>query len=125
MQSLQSKGGGIMNCCLLAIDGDCTAGGITDATDFIPLKSLPPLLRQYLRNQLEKQIEGELMGFDISPRFTALCKEHHELGNALIDCGVFHHKWHKRTEWRICELYDGIPINQKGPFNRCSAKGPE
>jgi len=112
-----------MDFCLLAISGDCAAGGMSENSDFIPLKEFPKLLRSYLRNQLEKEIEGQLMEYNISQKFTNLCREHHDLGNALIDCGIFQHKWHKRTDWIICELHDGQPLNQKGPFNSCSSKG--
>jgi|TARA_B110000908_G_scaffold171942_1_gene236660 hypothetical protein len=125
MQSLQNKGGLDMGFCLLAIDGDCAAGAMSEKADFIPLETIPEVLRQYLRNQLERQIEGQLMKYNISPKFTDLCREHHALGNALIDCGIFQHKWHKRTDWIICELHKGQPLNQKGPFNRCSIEGAE
>lgn len=115
-----------MNFCLLAIEGDCVAGGITNKSDFIPLQEFNETLKAYLRNQLEKQIECNSMGFEnISLRFSELVQEHHNLGNELIDQGIFAHKWHKRTDWIICELDDGLPLNHQGPFNRCDVKGAE
>ena len=113
-----------MDFCLLAIDGDCAAGAMSDQADFIPLQEFNETLKAYLRNQLEKQIECNTMDIEnISLRFSALVQEHHALGNALIEQGIFAHKWHKRTDWIICELDDGLPLNHKGPFNRCDVKG--
>lgn len=112
-----------MDFCLLAIEGDCAAGAMSHKADFIPLHTIPETLREYLRNQLELQIEGNQMAFTISPRFSELVSDHHRLGNALIDQGIFAHKWHKRTQWILCELDNGKPMNHKGPFNRCDVKG--
>ena len=28
---------------------------------------------------------------------------------AVIAIGVFHHKWHKRTEWKLCAIELGLP----------------
>ena len=91
-----------MNFCLLAIEGDCAAGGISNKSDFIPLQQFNETLKAYLRNQLEKQIECNAMGLEnISLRFSELVQEHHNLGNELINQGIFAHKWHKRTDWII------------------------
>jgi len=43
--------------------------------------------------------------------FNKLVQEHHDLGNALIHCGIFLHKWHKRTTWALMEMDEGKPIN--------------
>ena len=112
-----------MNFCLLAIEGDCAAGGMSDKSDFIPLHDLNETLVQYLKNQLERDIKGyNDISFD-DPDFLAVIEEHHALGNELINQGIFAHKWHKRTDWIICELDDGLPLRHKGPFNRCDVKG--
>ena len=115
-----------MNFCLLAIEGDCASGGMTHKADFIPLQKLNETLKAYLRNQLEMSLlcwEREIGTNWL--RLSELVQEHHNLGNELIDQGIFAHKWHKRTDWIICELDDGLPLNQQGPFNRCDVKGAE
>ena len=113
-----------MNFCLLAIEGDCAAGAMSDKADFIPLQQFNETLKAYLRNQLEISLECWTMEIATqSLRFSELVQEHHNLGNELIDQGIFAHKWHKRTDWIICELDDGLPLNHKGPFNRCDVKG--
>ena len=53
------------NYCLVAIQGDCSAYGMGDTADFIPLKdrSFFTLIKSYLRNQLEldlKYVEMEV-----------------------------------------------------------------
>ena len=98
-----------MQYCLLAISGDCSAGGMGDTSDYIPLqKSDMYLVAQYLRNQLERDILFASAGDDLGVYKTDKCQqlvdEHHALGNALIAIGVFHHKWHKRTQWKLCAI---------------------
>jgi hypothetical protein len=112
-----------MNFCLLAIGGDCSAGAMSDKADFIPLHDLNETLVEYLKNQLERDIKGyNDINFD-DPDFLAVIEQHHKLGNELIDQGIFAHKWHKRTDWIICELENELPLNHSGPFNRCDVKG--
>jgi hypothetical protein len=114
-----------MNFCLLAIGGDCAAGGMSHKSDFIPLQEFNETLKEFLRNQLELEIECFTMNPEKqSLRFGALVLQHHDLGNKLIDQGIFAHKWHKRTDWIICELENELPLNHSGgPFNRCDVKG--
>jgi len=102
--------------CLVAIQGDCSAYGMGDTADFIPLKdrSFFTLIKSYLRNQLEldlKHVEMEVADLLKDQEFNKLVQEHHDLGNALIHCGIFLHKWHKRTTWALMEMDEGKPIN--------------
>tara|TARA_R100001163_G_scaffold65269_1_gene61884 strand:- start:552 stop:896 length:345 start_codon:yes stop_codon:yes gene_type:complete len=93
--------------CLHAISGDCSAKGITDKAEIIALKKQDmPLVGKYLRNQLEM----ELMSVDIvspsdyrNPASIAIVDEHNALGNAMIEQGIFSHKYHKRTKWILEE----------------------
>ena len=97
------------NCkyCLRAISGDCSAQGITDKAEIIALKKQDmPLVGKYLRNQLEM----ELMSVDIvypsdylHHASVAIVDEHNALGNAMIEKGIFSHKYHKRTKWILEE----------------------
>ena len=105
-----------MSYCLLAVSGDCANGGMSDYSDFIPIIEYEELIKLYLHNQLEIELESftsEISEF--SDRLGELYKIHHDLGNALIDCGVFHHKWHKRTKWVLMEMHEGKPIWCSGP----------
>ena len=90
---------------LLAISGDCSARGMSDKAVFIRLSNKHlNLVKKYLRNQLELQLYS--MSNDIDEAFRKLVDEHHDLGNKLIDVGVFEHKWHKRTNWVLEEIDD-------------------
>jgi hypothetical protein len=46
------------------------------------------------------------MSDDTDEELRKLVDEHHDLGNKLIDVGVFEHKWHKRTNWVLEEIDD-------------------
>lgn len=101
--------------CLVSTSGDCAAGGLSKENTFIVLpkdKSFFTIVKSYLRNQMEQDFESSEMPIGkISEKFCKLRDEHHDLGNALIDCGIFEHKWHKRTDWILAELGDdGLPL---------------
>ncbi len=92
---------------LYAVSGDCSAQGMSNKAEVISLRKKDmPLVGKYLRNQLEKS----LLSVNITsaadcakPDFVALVDEHNDLGNAMIDQGIFSHKWHKRTKWILIE----------------------
>jgi hypothetical protein len=95
---------------LLAISGDCSARGMSDKADFIRLSNKHlNLVKKYLRNQLELQLYSMSDDTDEELRklvLQTLVDEHHDLGNKVIDVGVFEHKWHKRTNWVLEEIDD-------------------
>ena len=90
---------------LLAVSGDCSSTGMTDKAEVLPVPAKHlDAIGDYLRNQLEISLASaaitcveELQ----SSKFVRLVDEHHEMGNKLIEDGVFHHKWHKRTKWAL------------------------
>ena len=106
---------------LLAIEGDCSANGMGDQPDFIPIhKEDFPLIASYLRIQNEcsvLSIENWFKNIDsgkkwkYSRKYQNAMHKSHLLGNELISLGVFHHKWHKRTTWKIVELEDNYPVD--------------
>ena len=104
--------------CLLAIGGDCSAHGMGDVPDFIPLeRDDEGLVRDYLANELDRSFVVAFQHDDgkkyrrywSSPE--TLLDEHFRLGNDLIERGIFHHKWHLRTEWALWSMSDGMPVN--------------
>ena len=103
--------------CLLAISGDCSAGGLDEQPDFLPLLIADfPLTKRYLRCQLEvgflasrySDPAGDLFDAD---EFSEAVRELNDLGNRMIERGIFSHKWHKRTTWALWELDEGGPLN--------------
>ena len=107
--------------CLVAISGDCSQGAMSDKSDYIPVgPGHWELTKMYLRNQLELSFASAENSHLTLER---LVREHHDIGNALIALGVFHHKWHKRTEWVLSETDEfGAPVNCDGKLNRCDNK---
>lgn len=96
--------------CLLAIGGDCSAHGMGDVPDFIPLeRDDEGLVRDYMANELDRSFVVAFQHDGVS-RLQHL-DEHFRLGNDLIERGIFHHKWHMRTEWALWSMSDGMPVN--------------
>jgi hypothetical protein len=89
--------------CLLAIDGDRTI------PDFIPIeRDDVGIVRDYMANELERIfVDGAFDG----KKYRTLLEEHSRLGNELMERGIFHHKWHMRTEWAPWSMLDGMPVN--------------
>tara|TARA_R110000782_G_scaffold102917_1_gene190374 strand:- start:10 stop:288 length:279 start_codon:yes stop_codon:yes gene_type:complete len=82
---------------LKAISGDCSAGGLSDKGDIIPIKDKHlNIVREYLTaSNTFYNIVDHLAGITATKELV----EMNNLGNQLIDLGIFEHKWHKRTEW--------------------------
>lgn len=111
-------------CCLLAISGDCSEGAMSDHADYIPIDPADfDLIAEYIRNQNELTIlayQGLLNpSKKVERKYSKLRDQHHNLGNELIERGVFHHKYHKRTDWIITELDNNYPINLKAGATAC------
>tara|TARA_R110001592_G_scaffold280185_1_gene547556 strand:- start:491 stop:973 length:483 start_codon:yes stop_codon:yes gene_type:complete len=90
--------------CLVAVRGDC-GGGMSDKHDCIVLNgSHWDLVKDYLTADMQVSFlsaDGRTIE-RMSPAISKL----NDLGNSLIDCGVFSHKWHKRTDWVLAEMGD-------------------
>ena len=99
---------------LYAISGDCSRGAMGDTSDFIVFKQKHfNIVKKYLKNQLEINMHSVNKHYTEEP-LNQLVEEHHDLGNKLIDLGVFQHKWHKRTEWVLMECDEDLkPLNIK------------
>ena len=92
--------------CLVAVSGDC-GGGMSNKHDCIVLNgSHFDLVKDYLKADMQVSFLYA-DGFNIEDIIasTAL-RECNRLGNELRKCGVFAHKWHKRTDWVLVEMQD-------------------
>tara|TARA_R100001594_G_scaffold149336_1_gene206832 strand:+ start:888 stop:1184 length:297 start_codon:yes stop_codon:yes gene_type:complete len=91
--------------CLLAVSGDCSATGMTDKAEVLPVPAKHlDAVSAYLRNQLEIDLASAAITCIEDAEADIFCKlvnEHNKLGNTLIEKGVFHHKYHKRTNWAL------------------------
>ena len=90
--------------CLVAVRGDC-GGGMSDKHDCIVLNgSHFDLVKDYLKADMQLSF---LFAEECTiEKMTPAIWECNRLGNQLIDCGVFSHKWHKRTDWVLAEMGD-------------------
>ena len=114
---------------LLAVSGDCSAHGMSDEPCFIPIHEEDlPLISDYLRKQQECAVLcmenwfkncNSNSKWKYSHKYQNAMAAAHDLGNELIERKVFHHKYHKRTEWRLVELQDDYPLNLESGAKAC------
>ena len=109
--------------CLLAESGDCAAGAMFKRSSYIPFGPEHwTLIKWYLRNQLEIDLAR---AENDTHKLVELGEVHRTLADALIGIGVFHHKWHARTNWVVWELDEsGVPMDWVGPIHRCDNLDP-
>ena len=95
---------------LHAVDGDCSARGMCDWANILPLKNDEEveLAKKYIRNDMEIDFiyaEVDLWINDPSPEqresLDKLHKEENKIYSALKKRKVFEHKYHRRTTWKI------------------------
>ena len=98
------------NLYLYAIEGDCSARGICDWANILPLKNDEEveLAKKYIRNDMECDFlyaEVDILFNKPSPEqrkaLFDLYEEENEIYSALKKRKVFEHKWHRRTTWKI------------------------
>ena len=96
--------------CLLAVDGDCSAGAMADKNSVLPVqKRHLKAVAKFLKADLAWRMASALNDISYSykdPLFIAISKTSWR----LRELGVFHHKWHARTGWILVErdcLEDG------------------
>ena len=95
---------------LYAIEGDCSARGMSDRANILPLKNDKEieLAKKYIRNDMECDFiyaEVDILLNKASPEqrkvLDELYAEERKIYFALKKRGVFEHKWHRRTTWKI------------------------
>ena len=110
--------------CLLAVSGDCAAGSMDGSMDkvvYLPFsKEHLSIVSEYLRASLE--VELQCWVSVTCERFKLLHERQASCEKLLLQAGIFHHKWHLRTNWILWELDDNYPINirykAKPEFNK-------
>ena len=98
------------NLYLYAVEGDCSAKGMSNRANILPLKNDKEieLAKAYIRNDMECDfIYAEVDYFINKPSpeqrkaLDELYAEERKIYFALKKKGVFEHKWHRRTTWKI------------------------
>jgi len=110
---------------LYAIEGDCSARGMSDWAEILPLKNNEEveLAKKYIRNDMECDFiyaEVDILFNKPSPEkrkvLFDLYEEENEIYSALKKKKVFEHKYHRRTTWKI------IPKSQIDEIREREAK---
>jgi hypothetical protein len=88
--------------CLYAHSGDCTHDTIILNGNHLDV------IEEYLKVENEREIQSAFHWKSIddlkSDKARSLHDKSNDLGNKLIDLGIFHHKWHKRSSWILTEV---------------------
>tara|TARA_R110002051_G_scaffold105770_2_gene178837 strand:+ start:639 stop:1256 length:618 start_codon:yes stop_codon:yes gene_type:complete len=88
--------------CLVAISGDCAAGGLGPDNDVLPFDDKhQALVLDFLRAQFEFYSYHHFNATQSPP---ILYTKFHDAFLALKDADVFKHKWHFRTEWELAYM---------------------
>ena len=86
---------------LLAVSGDCAAGGLGKDADVLSFDSKHiELIKSFIRSQTEFQLTSITDSWD-SKRSRSAFATLQSLGLKVKKAGVFQHKWHLRTEWAL------------------------
>jgi len=88
--------------CLYAVGGDCSSRGMGFKNDvlMVPQEHFE-LVKIYMRAQLEQDMCCYMDGFGEGSPLVIAHNKYSDAANALIDAGVFEHKWHKQTHWSL------------------------
>ena len=101
--------------CLLAVSGDCADGSMDGSMDkvvYLPFsKEHLSIVSEYLRASLE--VELQCWVNVMCEKYKLLRERQASCEKLLLQAGIFHHKWHLRTNWILWELDENYPINIK------------
>ena len=70
-----------------------------------------PIVSEYLRASLE--VELQCWVNVMCEKYKLLRERQASCEKLLLQAGIFHHKWHLRTNWILWELDENYPINIK------------
>ena len=99
---------------LVAISGDCSAHGMSDTADRLPVRNkyLANVVT-FLRADLEHIIQSATQHDPaILTASNPVFQNYWAAAHNLLDIEVFKHKWHCRTSWALRELgdeYESLP----------------
>ena len=103
--------------CLVAISGDCADNPNNDVLPFD--NKHEALVREYLRADLEwtmlsmfKAGENLVSTTENQKIFDDMQRTSHE----MLEVGIFHHKYHKRTTWKLAFLDEVEEIERFHPY---------
>ena len=86
---------------LVAVSGDCSAQGMGDIAEVIPVDSKHnKIIKQFLMAQQEQDIELRYWKpkTELNPKYI---DNYYKCCDKLQDVGIFEHKYHARTHWEL------------------------
>ena len=101
--------------CLVAISGDCAAGGLGSANEVLPFDDKHMgIVVDYLRAQFEFFTHCHVKGHtgEVAALYTKLS----DAVLALQSAGVFHHKYHARTQWELAYIGEVVEMKRFRPY---------
>ena len=99
--------------CLVAIEGDCSKHGMGGPNNVLPIKDEhEAIVREYLRATLEWYMDCSFNDQHDQDIFRNYDKASH----ALLNAGVFHHKYHMRTTWELAYLDEVEELERYHPY---------
>jgi hypothetical protein len=102
--------------CLVAISGDCADGGMGSSNQVLPFR---PEHNDLVKTYLEAQLDFHMHCTFSSPgdkQAQTLYQRLNDAGHTLRDAGVFHHKYHARTDWELAYMNELNDISRYKPF---------
>ena len=86
---------------LLAVSGDCAAGGLGKDADVLRFDSKHiELIKSFIRSQTEWKLTSATESWGSKKSRSAFATLG-SLGLKVKKAGIFQHKWHLRTEWAL------------------------
>ena len=86
---------------LVAVSGDCSAQGISNTAEVIPVDSKHnKIIKQFLMAKYEQDIELRYSKpkTELNPKYI---DNYYKCCDKLQDVGIFEHKYHARTHWEL------------------------
>ena len=114
--------------CLVAIEGDCSSGGMSDFNEVLPIElEHKEIVQEYLSSEVDYNIRvwfgwrearasGKREDIDRYWKERTAFERQDKAKQALFDAGIFHHKYHFRTTWELSELSEVAVMKRFQPY---------
>ena len=114
--------------CLVAIEGDCSSGGMSDFNEVLPIElEHKEIVQEYLSSEVDYNIRvwfgwrearasGKREDIDRYWKERTAFGRQDKAKQALFDAGIFRHKYHFRTTWELSELSEVAVMKRFQPY---------
>jgi len=114
--------------CLVAIEGDCSSGGMSDFNEVLPIElEHKEIVQEYLSSEVDYNIRvwfgwrearasGKREDIDRYWKERTAFERQDKAKQALFDAGIFRHKYHFRTTWELSELSEVAVMKRFQPY---------